>query len=169
MCSLGKAPSGTQDSDNRVVVQRTCLPELQEPDISIGEVASPASYDPEEPGYVPTPIEELKRQYLPARMTNRAPAAGHTYNYMLGDTRVALLGAPSLYRDSAAAKFVSRVRSTALTSANIRVKIDFPEDCVALRKRESAVLPDGTVYTLTSTWMRDPDLTQRVSTSQQTL
>lgn len=107
--------------------------------------------------------------FLPKVTVTSAPGLGRTYNYKMGDTRVALLGAPSGILDDAAARLVAKMRRTALRCRELRVAVDFPTDCIALRKRETAVLPDGTVYTLSTTWVREPDINMSHSTESQTV
>lgn len=78
-----------------------------------------------------------------------------TYDRLHLDPRVAFAGAPSSYYQGWPGTLMRRLRTEARNSTQRHQKYLMPNDYV-LKKEETAILPDGTLYRLTSTWVRDP-------------
>ena len=75
-------------------------------------------------------------------------------------------GAPSSYMDGETATYLKGARKTALQQREAYKRRWVPDGYLCISKKETAVLPDGTVYTLEDVWVRQPKRTK--ATSQQT-
>ncbi len=137
--------SGSPATSSRHSVVRTrsrshSRSSLVDPQIEVSEIGSPDRYDPEDglesvaagPQYKPTPKNRVPTvPFLPKVTVTSAPGLGRTYNYKMGDTRVALLGAPSAYWMIRRRGWWPRCAGAALRCREIRVAVDFPTDCIA--------------------------------------
>ncbi len=99
--------------------------------------------------YIPTLTE-----YNPLRL-NRKPDV--CYDDIGADPRLAFRGPPSNGARSAIGEILGKIRKRVITNGKRRVVVNFPNNCVGLMKKEEAVLPDGTKYTLKTMWITDPD------------
>ncbi|CAG2208730.1 unnamed protein product [Mytilus edulis] len=137
-------------------------------------------YDPEMPW-----IDGDKRRvefreeielYPPRRIQMTATGRGRLYDWShlgvptqetLNDPRLQLCcPPPSSYLSGEDAELIRRIRSRART-AEIDARV-VPDGYLGLLKEEKAVLPDGTVYVLKSTWIPDPSVRRRRNTATQT-
>ena len=115
---------------------------------------SPVSeYDPgngpsDRPVYIPTGTPYLPQPHNVEKKT--------CYEAVAADPRTAFSGAPSLEMNSGVASFLRRVRRMTLTNGRRRVRTYFPEGCACMVKKEEAILPNGTTYKITTTWVKEP-------------
>ena len=115
---------------------------------------SPVSeYDPgngpsDRPVYIPTGTPYLPQPHNVEKKT--------CYEAVEADPRTAFSGAPSLEMNSGVASFLRRVRRMTLTNGRRRVRTYFPEGCACMVKKEEAILPNGTTYKITTTWVKEP-------------
>ena len=80
--------------------------------------------------------------------------------YELHDPRTFFVGAPSSYMHGSAATFLQNKRREARSSGKLDVHyrdpLEPPEGVAAIMKTERAILPDGTIYEMEATWVKDP-------------
>ena len=117
---------------------------LQSPD----QEYNPGAVPENRPVYIPT-----RRPYLPQ------PHHADTrtcYEAMAADPRLAFCGVPSSETNSGVSSLLRRVRRTVLSNGRRRIRAFFPKNGVCMIKREEASLPNGTKYTLTTTWVTEP-------------
>ena len=94
------------------------------------------------------------RPYNALRQMDVGSARGTTYDYLVSDPRLFFLGAPSSYSESVQASFLRNVREAALhVPSRYAVKF-WPPELSHIKKEESAVLPDGTIYKLGNFWFK---------------
>ncbi|KAK3583990.1 hypothetical protein CHS0354_001781, partial [Potamilus streckersoni] len=79
------------------------------------------------------------------------------------------LGAPSTVMKSHAATVLQNIRHRALCHKDGR-KVEFlsPDSAACVLKKERCVLPDGSIYELTSTWIPDPEFKEKKEKASQT-
>ncbi|VDI28134.1 Hypothetical predicted protein [Mytilus galloprovincialis] len=123
---------------------------LDESPLKINPPATPASpkvepYDPEKPG--------MDRRELPSEECR-------------DDPRLQLSCPPSSYIKNEDATWVKKIRNKA-REFNTEIKV-VPDGYLGVKKEEKVILPDGTIYLLTSTWIPDPEIWKRRNMGIQT-
>ncbi|CAC5405175.1 unnamed protein product [Mytilus coruscus] len=143
------------------------LPLIINPSTKIATPASPKvePYDPENPEMDRREVifkEEIP--FYPPRKIDVNSRYGKTYDW-------SHLQLPSQECRDHMAKFgdanwVNKIRKRASEfSTEIRV---IPDGYLGVRKEEKVILPDGTIYMLSSTWIPDPEVVKRRNVGVQT-
>lgn len=84
-----------------------------------------------------------------------------------GKNQPRFLAPPSSFSEVPEAKALEQIRRQAITNNNyVRTVIRYGYSCV--KEEEKVVFPDGTVYTLSSSWVADPKITTLKSEGIQT-
>ncbi|CAC5405163.1 unnamed protein product [Mytilus coruscus] len=82
------------------------------------------------------------------------------------DPRLQLSCLPSNYLKNEDANWVNKINKRARDfSTEIKV---IPDGYLGVRKEEKVILPDGTIYMLSSTWIPDPEVVKRRNVGVQT-
>ncbi|CAG2241056.1 unnamed protein product [Mytilus edulis] len=131
---------------------------LDESPLTLNPPATPASpkvepYDPEEPGMDRREVifkEEIP--FYPPRKIDLNSRYGRTYDW-------SHLQLPN-------ATWVKKIRNKA-REFNTEIKV-VPDGYLGVKKEEKVILPDGTIYLLTSTWIPDPEILKRRNMGIQT-
>lgn len=114
---------------------------------SLGDPRSP--YRPQSPDVTPA--------YIRTPSYSPVPSAPSVCDVPEGSPRPPLhllfKDAPSQHGDSAVAQSLRALRQTAMGGP---VDVTFHQGPGSLTRREEAILPDGTIYRMTSTWQPDP-------------
>ncbi|KAL3831680.1 hypothetical protein ACJMK2_023403 [Sinanodonta woodiana] len=145
----------------------------------------------EVPPYHPTPLEMVHSHSSPQRKVEflcpaptymirpiqlETSTQGTLYEYMnrvpslhYADPREAFMGAPSLYAKTPQAECLRRIRMKSKMFGQLSNVNQFsPAPEVWLKRVEKAVLPDGTIYELSSMWFPDPTFIRRESKNTMT-
>ena len=114
------------------------------------------------PGRQPDALKTKEPKLIPLESKNASTFA---------DPRQFFAGAPSMIKSQFPASPMRRIRKEALeqsiSAGGIEVHT-FPDCLSSIKKVERAVLPDGTVYELSTTWTRDPEFKVRHTKDTQT-
>lgn len=154
---------------------------LDESPLKINPPATPASpkvepYDPEKPGMDRREVifkEEIP--FYPPRKIDLNSRYGRTYDWShlqlpseecRDDPRLQLSCPPSSYIKNEDATWVRKIRNKA-REFNTEIKV-VPDGYLGVKKEEKVILPDGTIYLLTSTWIPDPEIVKRRNMGIQT-
>ncbi len=86
----------------------------------------------------------------------------------MGDTRIGVPRCAKHLLRHDVGKDIADARRTALRSCGIKVTTELPVGTMALAKTETAILPDGTIYKLSTGWVPDPFIIVCWTTSTQT-
>ena len=109
---------------------------------------------PPTPAWLPIPLE---------------PSSSMPYDHH--DPRTFFVGAPSSYLQGVPAAFLKKqrqeARGTGQWECRFQDPLSPPEGVAAIVKKERATLPDGTVYELEATWVRDPTFCMKSSKGTQ--
>ncbi|CAC5405187.1 unnamed protein product [Mytilus coruscus] len=154
------------------------LPLIINPSTKIATPASPKvePYDPENPEMDRREVifkEEIP--FYPPRKIDVNSRYGKTYDWShlqlpsqecRDDPRLQLCCPPSNYLKNEDANWVNKIRKRAREfSTEIKV---IPDGYLGVRKEEKVILPDGTIYMLSSTWIPDPEVVKRRNVGVQT-
>ena len=93
------------------------------------------------------------------------PKTGQLYGNNIIDPRTMFTGVPSSVSDQFS--FLRDIRFRSIRQGQYEVKY-YPIGVSAITKQERAVLPDGTIYQLNTTWVADPHYTMGRETATQT-
>ena len=116
-----------------------------------------------------TPVETIPQR--PYRLSTieagpkPLPKPGQLYGNNVIDPRTMFTGVPSSVSDQFS--FLRDIRFRSIRHGQYEVKY-YPIGVSAITKQERAVLPDGTIYQLNTTWVADPHYTMGRETATQT-
>ena len=85
-----------------------------------------------------------------------------------GNPALFFLGAPSEFAPTMQGQILRRLRAEAKLTQNYRGVRHHRLGVYAVKRQERAILPDGTIYEMSSTWVEEPAATVRKSTHTQT-
>lgn len=120
-------------------------------------------------GYKAVPAPEVLRQTLeePSKMWPQIVSAIHGVRFEAEDSQGKLqhhndpalffLGAPSSFAPTQQAQQLAAIRREAILTGEYLGVRHIPLNVMCIRKMETARLPDGTVYSMSSTWTMEPE------------
>ena len=118
-------------------------------------------------------ISRPGRAYVLKEVEISGAPQGRTYDHRqanitadLSDPRVTFLAAPSSYRIHPAAKILQRARYQAQRARRMYNQV--PVGFISVRRIERAILPNGTVYQMETSYVRDPTFMMQEEKSTQT-
>jgi len=99
----------------------------------------------------------VMRENMAWNRPGRTPTVGAdtAYDFLEGDRRTFFLGAPSNYSDKFPAHQLRNIRRRARKIGDYTAHF-CPEGVACVKKTERAVLPDGTTYSIATTWVPEP-------------
>ena len=113
------------------------------------------------------PVPGPRSERVPWRVPSPAQASTGGYVDFHLDPRLLFLGAPSASFQTPAARLLQSLRREALRGP-VQSSTRCPAGVGFVRKTERAILPDGTIYELTATWVPDPEFQHKISKGTQT-